>query len=200
MDFEARKEQNCGNFLCELTRIVSELMRSLPDTEQLQFQNRWGMDFTRLIRRAGHEYAEAAQTLLDEGRLSVCKGELIRLVENEDSSVSSEYAVGNEETFIYPKQFAAVINCSGFEEPSRQSSSYIIGDLISQRICSVNSSGRGFRVNERLEAQDRLYVVGPLLAGIFNSKLKGWHMETARRIRPAATQLAETLGQVLLAS
>lgn len=180
-----------------LTCLVPKLISRLPEDQQLKFQNTWGMEFTKLIRRAGSEYSDAADDLLASGKLSLCTGELVRLERVRDSSIYAHYASSEHATLKHPTRFSVVVNCRGFERPNRSSASKIISSLVAQGICRVNSSGRGFQVNENLEASDKFYVLGPLLAGIHTPKLKGWHLETARRIYPAAAMLAGTLVQRL---
>lgn len=198
-DLEVFRERDRSG-LSHIVHLVPELTKLLPTSEQVLFQNRWGSAFTKLIRRAGHEYLDVPQRLLAEGKLSICKGELVLLKSTCDAFACAQYVGSNEQLFTHPTPFPVVVNCRGFEEPSIRSNSKIIRDLISKGLCTVNASGRGFRVNEQLEASERLYVVGPLLAGAYTDRLRGWHFETARRIRPAAALLAQHLGQVLLAS
>jgi uncharacterized NAD(P)/FAD-binding protein YdhS len=53
-------------------------------------------------------------------------------------------------------------------------------------------------VNERLEASENLYVIGPLVAGNFNSKVRFWHVESALRIVGLSKLLAESIFQSLV--
>ena len=85
-----------------------------------------------------------------------------------------------------------MVNCTGFEELP-DSSSLLIRNLVEKRLCRVNSSNRGFDVNEDFEANTRLYIVGPLLGGIFNNKLRYWHVENAKRIYKAGSMLADII-------
>jgi hypothetical protein len=48
-----------------------------------------------------------------------------------------------------------------------------------------------------LEASKNLYVIGPLVAGNFNSTVRFWHVENAARIVGLSKLLAESLTQSL---
>jgi uncharacterized NAD(P)/FAD-binding protein YdhS len=92
--------------------------------------------------------------------------------------------------------FSITINCGGFEELDFTSSRFI-NSLIENELCFVNSTNRGFVVNDRLEASENVYVIGPLVAGNFNEKVRYWHVESASRIVGLAKLLAESLSDSL---
>jgi uncharacterized NAD(P)/FAD-binding protein YdhS len=65
--------------------------------------------------------------------------------------------------------------------------------LIQQGICIPNDSHAGFEMNENFEAQQNFYLMGPLVAGNINDKLKVWHAESCSRIFNLSHSLAEVL-------
>jgi uncharacterized NAD(P)/FAD-binding protein YdhS len=87
--------------------------------------------------------------------------------------------------------FSIVINCGGFEDLQNSTSELIYG-LIKKGICKVNCTKKGIKVNEDFEAIDNFYVIGPLLGGIFNNKVRLWHVENAKSIFRIATLMTES--------
>jgi uncharacterized NAD(P)/FAD-binding protein YdhS len=151
------------------------------------------MHFTRLIRRAGPEYKDAADSLAANGKLELVAGSLVRVAPCRGDSVFFEYTDSGGRSAAHPMRFPLVVNCFGFEKLTAKSSSRLLRSLIVNNICKVNSTTRGFEVNDRLEAANDLYIIGPLLAGAFTSQLQCWHFETARRIVPVGAMLARNL-------
>ena len=107
--------------------------------------------------------------------------------------MSAVYAIPESQAEVtYRAPFCITINCGGFEELA-PSSSRLINSLLDNGICKVNRTNRGFLVNERLEAGENVYVIGPLLGGNFNENVRYWHVESASRIAGLAELLAESL-------
>ena len=100
------------------------------------------------------------------------------------------------ESLTHSLTFPVVINCSGFEDLNL-SSSELISNIISKKICKVNETKKGFEVNENFEANDNLYIMGPLLRGYITRQLHFWHVESAPRIHSLSTLLAETLWKTM---
>ena len=73
------------------------------------------------------------------------------------------------------------------------SSSPLINSLINKKICVANATNRGFEVTENFEANKNLFVMGPLLGGIFNSRVKYWHVENAKRVHALSSMLADAI-------
>jgi uncharacterized NAD(P)/FAD-binding protein YdhS len=153
------------------------------------------MTFTKLMRRAGRDCREAADELAADGVLTMVKGEFCQLeTAAAGRSFASATYINTKTTarITHPYPFAVVMNCGGFEELNI-SSSRLISNVVKNNVCKVNSTGRGFLVNERLEANRNLYVVGPLVGGNFNNKIRFWHVESAPRIRGLSKLLANCL-------
>jgi uncharacterized NAD(P)/FAD-binding protein YdhS len=188
-----------GVVLVAASALVVQLFQHMDLAEQEAFFCQHGMTFTKLMRRAGREYREAADGLAAGGKLAMVKGVFRGLSASAAGSgfVSASYAeteTGTSRT--HPLPFAVVVNCGGFEELNA-SSSRLVCNLVKNNVCQVNQTNRGFLVNERLEANRNLYVIGPLVGGNFNRKIRFWHVESAPRIQGLAGLLARTLFESL---
>jgi uncharacterized NAD(P)/FAD-binding protein YdhS len=183
-----------GNIYYRLSDLVVQLLNKLDETQQKNFHSTYGWRLTKLMRRAGAEYSDAAAELMNENKFELLKGEFLDVTVSptEPGSGMLRYKAHGNEPVIHPLLFPVVINCSGFEELDACSSE-LINNLIEQGICTVNSTNRGFEVSEKFEASDNFYVVGPLLGGIFNNKIRYWHVENASRIYTIGSMLAEIL-------
>jgi uncharacterized NAD(P)/FAD-binding protein YdhS len=176
---------NVGDMYYQLSDLVVELLDKAGEKQKEHFHCFFGADFSKLIRRAGPEYRDAAAALEASGKLEMLKGSFIRAElnpenKNEVSVVYKDPSDGQAQTF--PLFFGAVINCGGFEKLNDSSSSPLISNLLSKELCRVNCTNRGIQVNEKFEAAKGLYIMGPLLGGIFNNKSRLWHLENAKNI------------------
>jgi uncharacterized NAD(P)/FAD-binding protein YdhS len=178
---------------------VSTLTALLHISEQKKFVCEQGVHFSRMMRRAGRDTRSAADELVDMRILTTVKGDFRRLepFPSGNGLISATYATaGCQAESTHPVPFSITINCGGFEELDF-SSSRLINSLIDNELCYVNSTNRGFVVNDRLEASENIYVIGPLVAGNFNEKVRFWHVESASRIVGLAKLLAESLSDSL---
>jgi uncharacterized NAD(P)/FAD-binding protein YdhS len=178
---------------------VSTLTALLPISEQKKFVCEHGVHFSRMMRRAGRDTRTAADELVDMRILTTVKGDFRRLepFPSGNGLISATYATpGCQAEITHPVPFSITINCGGFEELDF-CSSRLINSLIDNHICSVNSTNRGFVVNDRLEASENVYVIGPLVGGNFNEKVRFWHVESASRIVGLAKLLAASLSDSL---
>jgi uncharacterized NAD(P)/FAD-binding protein YdhS len=196
MEIAYRKGIHIGDTYYQLSDLVVELLNDLSWVEQKYFYGAYGMRFTKLIRRAGAEYRDTAAELIRDKKIELVKGRFLRLEKSADKKTAGFVYQDTEKqnTHAHPPSFTVVVNCTGFEE-LQDSSSRLIRNLVEKKLCRVNSSNRGFEVNEDFEANKGLYVMGPLLGGIFNNKLRYWHVENAKRIYRAGAMLADTLSK-----
>lgn len=188
------KGVHIGDTYYQLSDLVVQLLNRLDVNQQKDFHSTYGWRFTKLIRRAGAEYRDAAEELLREKKLELLRGKFVEVVasSSEPGFGSFHYESADHNSAVHPLLFPIVINCSGFEELDACTSE-IINNLIKQGLCKVNSTNRGFEVSEKFEASENLYIAGPLLGGIFNDKLRYWHVENARRIYTVGDMLADIL-------
>ena len=194
LDIAYEKGIHIGDMYYQLSDLVVELLKNLGHEQEKEFYSKYGNRFTKLIRRAGAEYRDAAQELIDENKLKLIKGEFLKLKKS-DNGVSLIYSNTTEKNKIeFTLSFPVVINCGGFEDLDA-SSSLLINNLINKKICIANATNRGFEVNENFEANKNLYIMGPLLGGIFNSRIKYWHVENAKRVHALSLMLADAIAE-----
>jgi uncharacterized NAD(P)/FAD-binding protein YdhS len=175
----------------EVNRAVS----MLDSREQEKFVCEHGVHYSGLMRRAGRDTRNAADELASAGILTTVKGEFRRLdpLPSATGPKVAIYAVeGCQSEVRYSVSFSVTINCGGFEALD-YCSSRLVNSVVTNGLCRVNSTRRGFFVNERLEASEEFYVIGPLLGGNFNATCRYWHVESASRISGLAKLLAESL-------
>lgn len=178
---------------------VSRLTALLHISEQKKFVCEHGVHFSRMMRRAGRDTRNAADELVNMGILTTLKGDYRRLepFPSGKGLMSLTYAAAEcQIEMTHPVPFSITINCGGFEDLDI-SSSRLINNLIENELCYINSTNRGFLVNDRLEASENVYVIGPLVGGNFNQKVRFWHVESASRIVGLAKLLAESLSESL---
>ena len=181
---------------------VSRLTQMMPLSEQKKFVCEHGNNFSRMMRRAGRDTRTAADDLVCAGILTTAKGEFRRLqpCASGEGLVSAIYGTtGSHAELTLPTPFTITINCGGFEELDFCSSP-LINSVIANKICQVNSTNRGFYVDDNLKATEDVFVIGPLVAGNFNDKFRYWHVESASRIVGLAKVLADSLAESLFLS
>lgn len=175
-----------------VSRIIIELLNNLNLYEQEQFVYKYGVEIGKLQRRAGAEYLDVVNRLISENSLEFIKGKFIKQVYI-NNSIYAEYIdtfSNKRKLFIEPVN--ALINCIGAVD-LQKSYSLLIQNLIKNGICVVNGSNKGFVVNENFESSKDFFVIGPLLSGILNRKLRIWHAESCPRIFYLSQQLADLL-------
>jgi len=190
------KAINVADIYYRLSDFIVELLEKLDYSEKKKFHCLYGADFSKLIRRAGAEYRDAASELERSGKLEILKGSLLYVKPANDSAnaavaVYQPYDNNGEKSL--PLHFPLIINCGGFETLDTDSSSELISNLLLRNFCERNCTGRGFKVNDKFEASEGLYIMGPLLGGIFNDKTKLWHVENAKSIFYLANLLVNEL-------
>ena len=199
LDIAFEKGVHIGDMYYQLSDLVVELLKKLSFEQEKEFYGRFGNRFTKLIRRAGAQYRDAAQTLLNEGQMELLKGRFLQLRQSpvRKQEVLLEYTpAGESGTVTHPLSFPIVVNCGGFED-LQESSSPLISNLVAKKLCRVGKTNRGFDVSAKLEASPNLYIMGPLLGGIFNNEVKYWHVENLKRIHDLSKILTRELAMSL---
>lgn len=181
-----------GDGFGSVGRLLGAVMARMPDSDKEAFHTLYGMRFSRLIRRAGREYRDAADGLRDKGVLVSLSAGLVSLSHGPDGWYAR---TSGDDGTIGP--FAAVANCCGFEPLSSESTSPLIAALVGRGLVRPNATGRGLAVDETLAAAPGLFVNGPLLGGIFNNSLRMWHVENVRRISDIAPLAAKSIAASL---
>ncbi|MEY2857920.1 MAG: hypothetical protein RLZZ74_2232 [Cyanobacteriota bacterium] len=176
-----------------LSQGVIKALNLLSYAEQKQFVIKYGVKIGKFQRRAGSDYLNVADKLIFEGKLEFIRGKFMHTIPLTENQFGFEFVTptsSEPEAFTSPIQ--VIINCAGFQDLT-QSSSPLINNLIEQGICTPNDSHGGFEMNENFEANQNLYLMGPLVAGNINDKLKVWHAESCGRIFNLSHNLAEVL-------
>lgn len=176
-----------------ISQGVIKALNQLSYLEQKQFVTKYGVKIGKFQRRAGSDYLNVADKLTFEGKLEFIKGKFAGIIPLQPDQFGFEFVTpvsSKLEVFTSPIQ--VIINCAGFQNLTKSSSS-LIKSLIQQEICTPNDSQGGFEINENFEAHQNLYVMGPLVAGNINDKLKVWHAESCGRIFHLSQDLADIL-------
>lgn len=188
-----KKKTDISDIYHPMCNLVIDLLNKLNLDEQKKFVFREGVEIGKYHRRAGAEYLAVIAPLISQHKISFIKGRFLRRVLGNPESFHFEYLdklTGRVNTF--PQPIKIVINCIGFQNLSTSTSDFV-KRLTERNICLPNGSERGFAVNENFEANDNFYIMGPLLAGNLNQRLRVWHAESCPRIFQLSRQLAEVL-------
>ncbi|GAB3015042.1 hypothetical protein MBOU_22790 [Mycobacterium bourgelatii] len=193
LEIAEKRALNLADLYAAIGVLLGQALSKMDRVEQEEFYCEHGMNFTKLVRRAGRDCRQASDELAAAGKLTMLAGEVLRV----DACPSGEpfarvtyRTAGSERT--HPDSFAAVVNCAGFEELDACSAPFLVSAM-QNGLCRPNRTNRGLLVNGDFEASPNFYVVGPLLGGNFNSNIRFWHVENAPRIRSLAKSLAAHL-------
>ncbi len=187
-----------GKIHYSLSDKVVKMQQSLGADEGLNFFNNHGWSFTRITRRTSEAYYFTGRELIDQGKLNFIKGRFVKLCDEQNSAdgLTFVYKKQGEET-VCEKAFPIIINCVG-AEPISNSSSTLIKNLIKKGLCRINDNSMGIAVDERFAAGVDFYIIGPLMAGIYNAKFKFWHLENAKRLNGLGAILADTILKTII--
>ena len=176
-----------------VSREVIKALNRLEHNEQKEFVIKYGVKIGKFQRRAGIDYLNVVDKLMFEGKLEFIKGKFIGIMPISDGNFGFKFVTPiSEQPQLYTNPVRIIINCAGFQDLTK-SSSPLINSLIQQGICTPNDSKCGFEINENFEAQQNLYLMGPLIAGNINDRFKVWHAESCGRIFNFSRNLAEIL-------
>ncbi len=193
-----KKKIAIADIYAPVSHIIIQLLATLNKYEQKQFVYTYGVEIGKLQRRAGGEYLDCVNKLIDEKRLEFIKGKFIRQVHSENYRFQFEYEDfhdGVKKVFSEPVNI--LINCVGAAD-LKKTFSELIQNLIKKKLCAVNGSEKGFIVNENFESIENFFVIGPLLSGTLNKTLRIWHAESCPRIFFLSQQLANSLSNSLV--
>ncbi len=194
-DVKSAIEQNetVGSTYGVISQGVINALNQLSFAEQKLFVTKYGVEIGKYQRRAGSDYLNVVEKLIFEEKLEFIKGKFVRTIPLASGRAGFEFFSSDGELKeVLTSPIAIVINCAGFQDLTK-SSSPLIDNLIQQGICTPNDSKCGFEMNENFEVNKNFYLMGPLVAGNINDKLKIWHAESCGRIINLSQQLAEVL-------
>lgn len=189
----AERSLNLADLYHDVGALIGEAFRKMGPEQLEEFVCVHGMDYTKLVRRAGRDCRQAATELAAEGTLSLLAGEVLGVEPCASGGPFARvrYRVdGTEQT--HPEQFAAVVNCGGFEELDACSAPFI-ASVLRNGLCRPNRTNRGVLVDDEFQSSPGVFVIGPLNGGNFNPRIRLWHVESAPRIRSLAKSLADVL-------
>ncbi|WP_019505829.1 FAD/NAD(P)-binding protein [Pleurocapsa sp. PCC 7319] len=193
VNFALENNETVNSTYTIISKSVIDALNKLSFAEQKLFVTKYGVEIGKYQRRAGSDYLDVVEKLIFEGKLEFLKGKFVRTISLASGGTGFEFTISNGESKQkYTSPIAVVINCAGFQDLTR-SSSPLIKNLVQQKICIPNNSKCGFEMNENFEANENFYLMGPLVAGNINNKLKVWHAESCGRIIKLSQQLAEIL-------
>jgi uncharacterized NAD(P)/FAD-binding protein YdhS len=175
--------------------IISQTLSLLEvlgeDTKKLFFAI-YAIRLRNMFRRAGPEYRNAAQLLIDFQKVIMVKGSFLNICSLEKRIFLNYLDIEAAQQRTYPTDFKAIINCSGSADLN-SSSSRLLFNLVNKNICRMNLTRKGFEVSEKFEAAPNIYIFGPLLGGNANKLIHFWQLENAARLTYLAPYLATEL-------
>jgi uncharacterized NAD(P)/FAD-binding protein YdhS len=189
------KNINISDIYADISKVVIQCLNRLNFGEQRQFVSKYAVEIGKLQRRAGGEYLDVVDNLIDRQKLEFLKGKFVRYFPLATGGCGCEYVNGNDRSQqIFDAPIGVIINCAGFQDVTK-SSSVLIQNLLRREICVPNDSNRGFLIDRNFEASKNCYVMGPLVAGNIDGNLRVWHAESCQRIINLSQQLATVLLQ-----
>ncbi len=185
--------QNGANMDYVATVIGSTLalMEPLGEEAKKEFYCIHGIKLRDMFRRSGPEYKGVSQLLIEADEAVVIKGRFVKADPSGNGAMMHYIDAGGQQQ-VYPLTFKVILNCSGSDNLD-QSSSRLLFNVVNKNLCTMNLSGKGIEVNEKFEAAQNLYVMGPLLAGNVNKLIHFWQLENASRLTYLAPFLAKEL-------
>jgi uncharacterized NAD(P)/FAD-binding protein YdhS len=178
--------------LSPISRAVGGIVAKLSHAEQLSFAEVWGVEIGRFQRRAGTEYSDLVESLIGLRRLHLVAGHFASVVTSDGGRATFEYNTADG-VQRFPMPMDVMINCSGFSPVDRQRSATLLDQLLADGVCATTRGGRGIAVNDDMEANRDLFVMGPMLAGNVTARGAIWHMEHCGRVSTFGAVLGETI-------
>ena len=175
-------------------RLGSALSR-LDLSEKQAFATTWGLKLVRFQRRAGAEFSDMVDALTDDGTLHVLPVAFVEVGPRTDDGVSFFHRTDEDPSVReHSVTVQVIVNCTGSATLHGSGSTGLIEALAQRGLVQLNASGRGVVVDDTLQANDGLFVLGPLMSGNVIGGAPVWHMEDCGRIISYADRLAECVG------
>ena len=183
--------------LSAVSHRVIELVARLSDDEALEFAARWGAELGRHQRRAGLEYWEVVDQLVEDERFELVAGSFVGLMVDCDGGTAVRYrsAAGVEQTL--PRPADVIVNCAGPAKDLQSSAPAVIEQMLRDGVCSATRFGAGIAVDSGFTAAPGLSVMGPLLAGNLVDGNPVWHMEHCGRVSAYGRRLGSILADTV---
>jgi uncharacterized NAD(P)/FAD-binding protein YdhS len=186
---------NISDIHGQISKATMQALNLLDVGEQQQFVSIYAVEIGKLQRRAGGEYLDVVNTLVAQDKLTFLKGKFVRDLPLSDGGSGCEYIASEDRQHkILDTPVGVIINCAGFQDVTK-SSSTLIQNLLQRGICAPNDSNRGFVIDKDFKASKNCYVMGPLVAGNIDGSFRIWHAESCQRIVGLSQHLATVLMQ-----
>ena len=193
-DFDKLIVSNTNSYMIvqQTTQKVIQLLDSLPFTEQEKFVYNHGETYIKMLRKVEKEYGNKLYSLIASGKIELIKGHFQNIDFITRLGIEQIKYIDDDEKIQFLPNIVSIINCSGFENIN-DSTDILIQNLLKRKIITPTQSLKGIKVNENFKAHNNLYIMGPLLAGNINTKMRLWHAESATRIFNLSSLLAKNL-------
>lgn len=186
---------NISDIYGDITKVVMQALNLLDLAEQQQFVFKYAVEIGKFQRRAGGEYLDVVNDLVDRCQVEFIKGRFVRQLPLASGGNGFEYLDSeHRQRQTFDRPIGAIINCAGFQDVTK-SSSTLIQNLLAREICQPNQSNRGFLIDKNFQASENCYVMGPLVAGNIDGNFRVWHAESCQRILGLSKHLADVLLQ-----
>lgn len=185
-----REGVSISDSLPMISRAVGALLPLLDAAERRAFAAFAGVEIGRLQRRAGDEYCDAADALVDQDRLSVVAGRYGGVTPAPNGVVVWYEDATTKHPISFARPMSVVVNCSGPSAMAVPSASRFIDSVLKMGVFRATDAAGGLAVGDGMEATRGLYVNGPLLSGNIVADRPVWHVEHCGRIIQFSTLLA----------
>ncbi|MFM1878037.1 MAG: hypothetical protein RLZZ241_903 [Bacteroidota bacterium] len=178
-----------------ISSAIGQLLGKLNHKELELFAARYGNEIGRRQRCAGSHYIDNIKALEDHGRFKHIAGRFQDLVESKDSE-GYYLQIKDTNSGLFSsieKPISLVINCTGSTDLQSEDTPELLRNILAKNLAKANDSGIGFEVNDKLQTQGGLFVVGPMLGGNVIQGKAVWHVEHCGRIVWLSGMLAEVL-------
>lgn len=182
-----------------ISSAFGKLLGKLDTKELKTFACLYGNDIGRRQRCAGYHYSKTIDDLKNQDAFEHIAGRFKDLQLNKDEYSMAYLDTATGTVKLHETPFHLIINCVGSTNLTRADIPDLIKNVLDKNYASMNESKIGFEVNDDLEANNNLHIIGPLLAGnIFDGKAV-WHLEHCGRIMWLSEVLADKLITKVLA-
>jgi uncharacterized NAD(P)/FAD-binding protein YdhS len=170
------------------------LLPKLSKKELLDFACFHGNQIGRRQRCAGNHYLSVVDDLADKGRFTHIKGRFVGIDES-PNGLMLRYKPTDEtsDSLKSSETFDLIVNCLGSVNLASDDLTPFLHHLIKEGLCKPNASNIGFKVDDKMQASENLFVAGPLLAGNQIEDKIFWHLEHCARIIWSSSVLSKHL-------
>jgi uncharacterized NAD(P)/FAD-binding protein YdhS len=173
---------------------VQDFWRGLPMPERARFLRHVRPYWERIRHRIAPAVSEEIETLLDNGRLRVRAGRLLRARRLEGEIAVSIRERGRSDVSV--ERYDVLVRATGLDTDIQRTTDPLVSNLREAGLLAADPLGLGVQTTEHFNVVDRhghpvhgLYAIGPLL----RSQL--WEITAVAELRVAVTQVAQNLLQ-----